>query len=82
MVKMGSFFVKKSESNPGQIKEESSSLRNFGLNESSFLRRKNLSGMSNIGLDKWDHDVRDNPQYVVEFVKEIFTDLKETEVII
>jgi hypothetical protein len=38
--------------------------------------------MSNISLDKWDHDVRDNPQYVVEFVKEIFTDLKETEVII
>ncbi len=82
MVKMGSYFVKKSVSNPGQIKEESSSLQIFGYNESSFLSKKNLPSMSNISLDKWDHDVRDNPQYVVEFVKEIFTDLKETEVII
>lgn len=33
-------------------------------------------------LEKYDYEVRENPQYIVEYVKDIFDDLKKNEVII
>jgi G2/mitotic-specific cyclin-B, other len=96
MIKMGSYYVKKRQS---QGKEESINYNNISLGrinsfigsnansstnlnnsitESSILSlsRRNLSLIT---MDKWDYDVKDNPQYVAEYAREIFLDLKENE---
>ena len=69
MVKVGNFFVKKSLSTNQSINV--SYVNKASLNES--FKNKN-------GVDKYDREVQQDPQYVVDFVKEIFADLKDSEV--
>lgn len=98
MVKMGSYYIKKRQSqgkdeginynniSVGRINSfvgsnlNSSTNLNNSVTESSILSlsRRNLSL---INMDKWDYDVKDNPQYVADYVREIFLDLKENEYI-
>ena len=76
VIKVGEYYVK-------QTSLISSNMNNYISYPSQIHKNKSNSYLKVPGpgvLDKKDFEVKNNPQYVVDFVKDIFKCLQETEV--
>lgn len=77
LVKIGNFYVKKNSLNIPTTTNNNVSFtnKNSSSMNDSLVRKPGFSV-----LERCDRNVKEDPQYVVEFVKEIFINLKEVEV--